>query len=298
MKAPLVTDEELQHIENMLEGLESQIVQSMLYIKKVQGWTNDTLANRFSGISNKVLLRYLQKAHTGIRPIHFVAVFSWLTMIPMTAFYLGTKIRESYRGMDKLAVDALLCIGNMPYEQFDIVLSCIYLYLDQAGKDAVDKLRAELTKEYGVIDAEFEKKHLPPDVIDLKEFAESYYHSVALTAKELREEYKLSEREMGEIVGLSRYKYKVLENPNDPQPFSLAIGIRAKLGLKLTGHVNFTKEMTHYSEFHGFRKLQHIRDSLLVESLQHVPVHQKDYVVEMIKGISNAYIKKRMEKRI
>ena len=267
-------------------------------LKKCKVGQTTTLPVVSLALVKKVMLRHLQKAHTGTRPLHFVAAFSWVTMIPMTSFYLGTKIRESYRGMDELAVDALLCIGNMPYEQFHIVLSCIYLHLDQAGKDAVDKLKTELTTEFGVIDAKFEKKHMPPDVIDLKKFAESYYYSVALTMKKLRIELNLSEQGMARVLGLSRYKYKVLEDPNDPQPLSLLIGARVKLPLKLKSHVNFTTEMTHYSEFNGFRKAQHFRDMLLVESLRHVPAHQKDYVVEMIKAISNAYLKKGQEKRI
>lgn len=282
-----VSDEELSHIAQMLEGYEQKVVEAMAYVKDAQGWSNDALASRFSNITPKLVGRYLQPAYTALRPLHFIAAFSWVTSIPMTSFWLGANIRESYRGMDQASVDALICIGNMPHDQFDVILKCIYFYLDDKAKQAVDQLATSLAPITSDMDALYEA----PPVIDLDVFAKSYYRSLAKSSKAFRQAYNISKAQMARVLGLSTYKFNVLEDEDDPQPFSITIGARVKLGFKLSDHAGFSEDMEEYKEFHEFRKMQHARDMLLVESLRHLSDRHKPYVIEMIKGVAAAYVK-------
>lgn len=284
----VATNQELKYLDKMLSNLELDLSVSMAYVRKAQGWTYEALASRFTGVSEQIWRRYMQPGYANMRPIHVVAAFSWVTMIPMTFLYKGFKIRESYRGMDEDAVEALICIANMSSELFDRMLECIYCFLDQHGKQQVDNMRLELERKYSHVNFH-DDELLAPSTIDLDLFAEDYYRSIAITVREFRKHHNLTYKTMQDVLGLSAYKYKQLENINDPQPMPMSIGIRVKIGFKLDGHVDFTREMTSYSQFHLLRIVQHIRDSLLVESLRYVPSNQKNYVLELIKGLAFAH---------
>lgn len=289
MPVQIATDEELSHIENMLANFEEQNILAMQYIKKSQKLSDEDLTSRFDKIKPSLVLRYLQPHYPSTRPIHFMAAFSWVTKIPATSWYLGTKIREEWRGMDDAAVDALICCGSMVFEQFDILINHICFYLNDEAKQNIDRLKRQLLNEIGEINNTVEAAYSAPDIIDLEKFSESYYYSISLALKVFKEENNISSHEMEKILGLSRYAYKSLEDPSKTWPFSLVVGARLRLGFKLDSHVDFTKGMTHYSEFHIFRKLQNYRELVLVESLKHVPEESKKYVINIIKGVAAAY---------
>ncbi|SBS39715.1 hypothetical protein MSP8887_03966 [Marinomonas spartinae] len=281
----ILPDELLDQLSVLLEGFEQNTVESMVYVKRTQGWTLDTLGARFSGIEPNLLKRYFQPHYSTIRPLHFIAAFSWLTMLPMTSFYRGANVREEFRGMDSSAIEALINIGRMPHEQFDVVLKCIHLYLDDDGKKTLD----EFEKSLPLLTNKVDREYAAPSVIDLKKFGESYYRALAKYGKEFRAEYGLSKSTMAKVLGLSSYSYSVLEDEDNPQPLSILVGARMKLGFQLSDHFSFTQHMIEYREFHKFRGEQHARDMLLVESLRRLPEKQKPYVVEIIKGVATAY---------
>jgi len=280
------TEEELLLLDEKLANIDLDVAVSMGYVRKAQGWSFSTLSERFAGVNTQLLQRYMQQGYACVRPIHFIAAYSWVTMVPMTSFYKGLKIRESYRGMDETGVEALICIANMPYDLFSLTLQCIHCFLDEFGKKQVDILKKRLEHEYGVFNEALYQFCSAPPIIDIDKFAASYYRSIALTVTEFRKRHQLSPMTMARVLGLSEYKYRILEDPDNPQPFSMAIGLRVKLGFKLNGHVQFTHCMKDYPEFHEYRKLQHIRDSLLIESLRYIPEQQKPYVIGVIKGLS------------
>jgi len=224
-----------------------------------------------------------------MRPIHVVAAYSWVTMVPMTSIYYGLKIREAYRGMDHDAVEAIICIGRMPTTEFNMILQIIYSFLNEKSKSEVDTLRATLIETYGDLDNYRDSDFLPPDVLDVDRFAEDYYRSIAITSKRFRMDNELTMDTMAKVLGLSHYQYRILEKEDDPKPFSMSIGVRVKLGFKIDSHVSFTKEMTSYPEFHNLRISQHIRDMLIVESMRHLPKARKKPVINILKELSKAY---------
>lgn len=293
MSIEIASDQELAHIDEMLSNLNFDISVSMAYVKRAQGWSLQELGRRFSNLSNDSLKRYMQQSYPSMRPIHVVAAYSWVTMVPMTSFYYGLKIREAYRGMDHDAVEAIMRTGRVPTTQFNIILELIYNFLDKKGQKAVDTIKDCLTKKYGDLNRYDDNDFFPPDVIDMNKFAEDYYRSVAITVKRFRQEYNIPIETMAKVLGLSMYQYKVLEQEDNTKPFSMSIGFRAKLGFKINGHVSFTKEMTAYPEFHTLRVAQHIRDLLIVEALRHLPMDKKVAIINILKEMSGIYLQKK-----
>lgn len=289
MSVVIATDQELEYIDKMLENLDLDIAVSMSYVRKIQKWTFPQLSERFSNIDEIMWKRYMQPSYPSTRPTHIVAAYSWVTMVPITSFYYGLKIREAYRGMDTDAVEALICTGRIPNDQFQVVLNLIYNMLSDDGRSSVDSLKQELEDKYGNIDHYQESDFFPPKVLDIKTFGTDYYRSIAIAMREFRLENNFSVEMMARVFGLSEYKYSRIEDPDIYQPFSMAVGARLRLGFKAS-HVNFTGKMENYPEFHTLRIAQDIRDSLIVESLKHLSNIQKKPVTAILKKLADAYI--------
>ncbi|MEO0320416.1 MAG: hypothetical protein AAF199_05940, partial [Pseudomonadota bacterium] len=90
-----VSEQELAQIERILQDVRNAISTSMAYTRKFQGWEFEHLEKRFTGISTSTWKRYLQPSYTKMRPLHIVAAYSWLTMLPMICFYRGLNINKA-----------------------------------------------------------------------------------------------------------------------------------------------------------------------------------------------------------
>ncbi|WP_332308963.1 hypothetical protein [Enterovibrio coralii] len=101
-----VSDEHIQKLNEMLEHIDTDIALSMSYVRRAHHMSFPDLKKKFTGINVETLQKYMQESYPAHRPIHVVAAYSWVMMVPMTAFYYGLKLREYYRGMDDLAVEA------------------------------------------------------------------------------------------------------------------------------------------------------------------------------------------------
>lgn len=286
-KAFAVSDQEIDRLDEMLKTIDSDISIAMSYVRRAQGLTFKALDKRFSGINSGTLKRYMQQSYHSMRPIHIVAAYSWATMVPMTAFYYGFKLKEFYRGMDDNAVEALVCIGRLPTEQFNTFLNMVCNTLSEESRREFLTFRAAIESEYGVI--ENYSSLFPPAVLDINEFAIDYYHSVAITVKRFREENDISIDTISRVLGLSRYQYEALEKPNKIIHFPVSIGFRVKLGFKLNTHVNFTSEMRQFPEFHKLRQVQHIRDLLIVEALRKLKSNERQSMTQILTSLSDIY---------
>ncbi|OCP81311.1 helix-turn-helix transcriptional regulator (plasmid) [Vibrio cholerae] len=286
-KALAVSDQEIDRLDEMLKTIDSDISIAMSYVRRAQGLTFKALDKRFSGINSGTLKRYMQQSYHSMRPIHIVAAYSWVTMVPMTAFYYGFKLKEFYRGMDDNAVEALVCIGRLPTEQFNTFLTIVCNTLSEESRREFFAFRAAIESEYGVI--ENYSSLFPPTVLDINEFAIDYYRSVAVTVKRFREENNISIDTISRVLGLSRYQYEALEKPNKIMQFPVSIGFRVKLGFKLNTHVNFTSEMRQFPEFHKLRQVQHVRDLLIVEALRRLKLNERQSMTRILTSLSEIY---------
>lgn len=289
MSITIASDKELQEIDRLLESVNTDIAVSMAHIKREQGLTFKGLARCFKGLNEPMLKRYMQQSYPSMRPIHIVAAYSWVTMVPMTSFYYGLKVSETFRGMDHDAVEAISYIGNIPTRHFYTILDSLYQPLNDAGKQEIDLLIAQLEKTYGKLSQYHVEDFSPPYPLDITEFAKDYYRSIATTIKQFMKIHNLTAKTTAKVLGLSPYQYKVLENPDMAKSFSISLGIKVKLGFKIDSHVDFTDAMLTFPEFHKLRIAQHIRDVLIVTVLKHLPQNQKKITIEKLKALSQSY---------
>lgn len=281
----LPSEDELQNITSALHNLDQALAASMSHIRKVQKLSMDDLCARFSGLSKGTVEKYLQASYQGIRPIHFVAAFSWVTMVPATSFFKGIKLLETDRGMDEYAIDAIIQCGRLSKKRFQITIDCIYDYLNPEYKRAYDEFYNRACDKFGDLDSYDDEQFLSPPVLDVVEFAEDYYSSIALALKDFRRINQLSVSTLAKALGLSIHRYKILEDPYKSKlssPFSMHAGFRVRLAFHSHSHVEFTQYMKSYPQFHTLRKVQHLRDALIVEGLRYIPLDKKKNVIEIM----------------
>ena len=280
-----ITDSELEKINERLVDVHIAVSMSMAYIRKIQGWDFQQLEKRFKNITISTWQRYLQPSYTKMRPLHIVAAYSWLTMVPMPSFYRGLNIKESYRGMDDDSVEAMIHCGILPKRQFRLILDHLYEYISDNNKQHVDSFVQDIRDSYGSLDDYADKDFLFPEQLDIEQFAYDYYKSVALAFKKFREVNKLSIDTVAQVLNLSRYRYEQCENPENPVSLPVDIAARLKLGFRLTDAIPFTEYMTHYPQFHNVRRVQHIRETTLVEIMRYI--HPK-YKTRLLKTLKQA----------
>lgn len=286
------SEKDLKDITHALLNIDQTIARSLAHIKKVQQWSLSSISKQFSGISQATIEKYMQPSYDDIRPIHFVAAFSWVTMVPMTSFFKDVKILETDRGMDQLSVEAIIQCGRLPKKHFKIILNYIYEHLNDNGKRSYDELYSQTSNEIGCLDDYNDNDFLPPETLNINDFAEDYYYSIALAIKDFRHNHQLSIETMARALGLSIARYELLENPNKEKinaPFSLTIGFRVRLAFRSHTHIEFTKYMRKFPQFHQLRKIQHIRDALIVEALRHVDPTKKESLLTVMKEFSRTH---------
>nr|WP_241903747.1 hypothetical protein [Enterovibrio norvegicus] len=260
----------------------------MSYVRRAHNISFIDLKNKFTGINVETLQKYMQPSYQGQRPLHVVAAYSWVMMVPMTAFYYGLRLREYYRGMEDFSVEALTRIGILPMKQFDSLLDIITRLYSEKDRIEFLNFREETERYAGYKDLDYDAL-LPPKQLDLEAFAEDYYRSLAITIKAFRKQNQLSRELMASVLGISDYQYQVLENASKPVAFSVALGFRGKLGFKLNSHASFTSHMSTYPAFHELRVVQHVRDTLIVEAMRRLNDHQKLHISQLIRSLSELY---------
>lgn len=276
----IASEREVAHLDKLLENIDSDISVAMSYVRRTQKLTFKALDKRFSGINSSTFRRYMQQSYLSMRPLHVVAAYSWITLVPMTAFYYGFKIKEFYRGMDDNAVEALICIGRLPTDMFNTFLNMVCHLFSADSKQEFLIFRERLKSSSGVMDEYCNL--LPPDVLDIKDFGMDYYRSVAITARRFREANGISIATAAHLIGLSKYQYHALEDVSKTVPLPVSIGFRVKLGFKLSSHADFSSEMKLFPEFHRLRKVQQVRDSLIVEALRRLSDSERKTMTQVL----------------
>lgn len=284
-----LNESQLKTLDANLVSIDKDMAISLSMVRRAQGLSIQELGNKFSGIKESTLRRYMQQSYTSIRPLHIVAALSWVMMVPMTSFYYALKAKEHYRGMDTHTINALFCIGRLPTKQFD-------LYIDMLCElmNAEDRVKFQIFREELLSTTPLPlcyESLLPPEKLDLNAFAIDYYRSCAINIKRFRLKYNIPIEVISRTLGLSLYQYEVLEDVNKVRDFSVSIGFRVKLGFQLHSHVNFTSDMVQFAEFHELRKFQHFRDELVTKALGFVSDSAKEYAVNILTNLSLIYLK-------
>ncbi len=282
----LPSQSELDEITKALKDVDQVVAVSMAHIRRIQGWSTSSLCSRFTGVQTGTIKRYMQPFHQGTRPIHFIAAYSWVTMVLMTSFLKGLKITEPERGVDSDAIEAIIQCGRLPKNLFQSTLDIIFEHLSSPDKIIFTEKVKAVEEQYGSLNDYNDQDFLPPKIVDLNDFGNDYYYSLALAFQDFRKINSLSAKDMAAGLGLSLNRYKMLEDHTQNKlkaPFSLHIGIRIRQVFHTYSHVEFTKYMKQYPQFHQLRIVQHIRDTLLVEGLRLTPITHKKRIIQIMK---------------
>ncbi len=287
-----VSDIELEKIDEMLANVHIAVSMSMAYIRKFQGWQFQQLENRFDGVGVSAWKRYLQPSYTKMRPLHIVAAYSWLTMLPMPCFYRGLNIKEAYPDMDDISVECLIHSGLLPKAQFQLVISHLYEYLTIEQRKIVTISEEEMKKNYGLLADYDDADFMFPKKLDIDKFSYDYYYSLAVSFNAFREKNKISVSTMAKVLNLSVHRYKQCENSDNPVPLPVELGARLQVGFRLSDAMPFTVHMKEYKQFHTVRRVQQIRQTLLVEMIKHLDKQNKKHFSNIVSNLSSMYLKK------
>ncbi|KUI98932.1 hypothetical protein [Vibrio sp. MEBiC08052] len=283
----IVSEQEIVQLDGMMTNFNSNISAAMSYVRRTQGLTFKQLEKRLSGIQSDTLKRYMHQSYPAMRPLHVVAAFSWITMVPMTAFFHGFRQNKLYRGMGDGIVEALVRMGRIPAEILENFLAMVCSMLSEELKQEFLIYRKQIESEFGRM--EDHSNLFPPDTLDLNAFANDYYRSVAITVKKFREENELSVDTISRVLGLSKYQYRILEDPRKTSHFPVSIGFRVMKGFQLDSHVNFISEMREFPEFYKVRQVQNVRDSLTIGALKLLEESEQESMIEVLTILSEIY---------
>ncbi|CAG9000455.1 MAG: hypothetical protein CENE_02450 [Candidatus Celerinatantimonas neptuna] len=284
IKEPVeVPEQDIRYLDHLMKNIDADLAVSMAYVKRTQGLTFSQLQKRFSGINVNTMKRYMQPSYPSMRPLHFLAAYSWVTMVPITSFYY----KILYPNMDSSLLKVLMCVGKLPSNQFNAVLEILYNLLNESSQKNFLYLKEKLDIQY---DSTHQDPYsFPPSPLDIQKFAVDYYYSVAVTAKKFRENNNISIETISRVVGLSQYQYQILEDTDKSVPFPASIGARIKLGFKMESHAGFTSEMQLFPEFHKLRCVQNTRNILIMELFKLIPPYCKPRIAEILTSLSNIY---------
>jgi hypothetical protein len=158
----LPSQRELDEITDALKDIDQVVAVSMAHIRRIQGWSTNAICSRFTGIKTGTIKRYMQPFHQGTRPIHFIAAYSWVTMVLMTSFLKGLKITEPERGVDSDAIEAIIQCGRLSKNLFQSTLDIIFEYLSPSDKILFRKKQHQIEEQYGSLDNYNDQAFLPP----------------------------------------------------------------------------------------------------------------------------------------
>ncbi|CCO46651.1 conserved hypothetical protein [Vibrio nigripulchritudo SOn1] len=284
-----IPEDVILFLDEQMANIDTDIAIAMSFVRRAQSLTFKSLDKRISGIDISLMQRYMQLSYAPMRPLHVVAAFSWLTMVPMTAFYQHMRVKEYYRGMDDSAVEVLMCIGLLPSNQFELALDMIVNLLSLKERQAFLSFKEKTVSDTGTLP---NYNHLfPPDVLDINDFAIDYYQSLSHTIRDFRIKHQISKDNISQVLGLSVEQYNKLEDHRKTYSLPVAVGFRGKLGFSLHSHVDFTSQMVQFPQFHQLRQVQHIRDSLIVEAIRPLSKKKKGCVTEILRNLSTMYMK-------
>ncbi|WP_087024062.1 helix-turn-helix domain-containing protein [Thaumasiovibrio subtropicus] len=279
------SDAYLNELEFVFSELEDNVALSMSYVRRVLRLTPNILGDKFDGISQSTLLKYMQVSYSGRCPQHVLAAFSWVTMMPMAMFYHGPQLHRYYSGMNETSIKAIIEAARLPLDQFLSVLDIIIRVLTDKNRE--EHLAYRKTQQ--AVQALSYENMYPPQTLDIDAFAEDYYYSLAVVFKRLRVNSGFDAELMARVLGISVGQYEQLENERKVVSIGASLGARTILGFQLSGHTQFTSEMRVFPQFHLLRNAQQARDNLIVDVYRRLTSEQQLLVSELISSVSSLY---------
>ena len=266
------TSEELRLISEFENVARGQIASAIKSVYKLQNWSGKELARRLVSVDEKMWQAYGQYSYDRPRYLHIVAALSWLTQISMSAFYRG-DISAHWEGVDDRVIQCITICCMLPPEKFNHFILLVLSKVERNGyknRENVEQALNDL-KQYD------RTNFMIPEILDVEDFGRDYYRSMSIEFKRLRLANSLTPEVFASCLMISTEKYMQYENININKHIPLEIGARLKLLIK-SDTVQFISHMTKYKNFTISRKVQDIREAVLVSLMKDVDQKLKDRI--------------------
>ncbi len=278
----LPTTDELQHLDRFEVHFNRQMSHAIRWIYDIHGWNGVDIEKRIPGVKASVWQRYGQPGYKKSRSMHVIAALSWVTKVSMSALLYGDKIAQYWPGASREKIRLFIFSGMLEHDDFCFLVRKIVTLTNSHSTNITPQLSAleSLTdKVSGSL--------LPPDHIDIGDFGEDYYRSIALMLQNFRRVNHFSITDMAIVLNVSDERYMKFENSdNPPKHLSLHLAARIKLAFKIPDTVPFVSEMSRYPGFAQTRNIHQLRELLLIDLLADVSEDKVSFLSDFTEAAS------------
>lgn len=268
---------EIDSLDVFQKSFNQECAGAIKWIYRIQHWRAKELERRIPGVKSSVWRAYGQTGYEGSRSLHVCAGLSWLTQITMSALYYGNNIENYWQDVDLDVIQCIAYSGLLPGEQFEYLVMQLLTKLEQKGyanRESTLK-KMDMLAEYR--DTDF----LMPEVLDVDAFKDDYYQSIAKALSDFRVENGLSQEVMAYVLGVTEGRYESYETPEKSTTIPLHLAMRLKLGFKIENTVPFTDHMEVFKSFNHARRIQQIRESVIIELMHDVDHSVKQKLTDL-----------------
>ena len=255
MIVELPTDKKILDLNNYNAIFNSEIGGALRWIMRRHKMTVKQLQSRIKGVSNSAWRSYTQMSYQQNRPLHVIAAFSWLTQISMLAIFKGNNIKHNWPRMCNETITGIILAGVLLEEQFEMMVNLILETLNKRRDIQTISIIKLLLKKLPHKNNNF----LMPEELDIDDFKEDYYQSIANQLRLFREKNGISMSLMGRVLNIPVNRLYTYEDLNNPVSIPTYVAVRLKLGFDLDQTILFLSGMKRYHNFYLLREVQQIR---------------------------------------
>ncbi len=266
----------LAQIAEAFSGLNESIVHAMVYIRRMSQSSAKDIAAKFSDMSTSQWERYLKISNQSQRPIHILAAYAWLNGVSMSTFYLGSKVRTVWPGLDDDTIQLSLLLLRCNHAQF-----CAYISLILSSIKQIDR-HTDLIATLNPTDRSPDF----PAPLSIDDFADDYYNSLAIEFRKFRKQQKLTPTNMAKALNLTTSQYSRLETINDPYSIPAVAGAWLKVYFQLDDTAFLLDSMRPYRDFARYRHAQDKREALMLPLITQLKPAQIRILRESITQLS------------
>lgn len=190
----------------------------------------------------------------------------------MSAFYRG-NISDHWEGVDEKIIQCITNCCMLPPDKFKYFILMALSKIERKGYANRREVETALNNLHKYNAGNF----IVPTILDVDDFGRDYYRSMSIEFKRLRLANNLTPAKFAGYLMISTEIYQQYEDININKPIPLEIGVRLKLLIK-SDTIQFISHMNKYESFTISRKVQDLRETVLISLMKNVDQKLKDSI--------------------
>jgi hypothetical protein len=279
-KISLPTKAEIEQLNHYAPIFNAEVGGALRWVMRQLNISIKLIEKRIPGVSSSAWRSYTQMSYTQNRPLHVITAFSWLTQVSMMAFLRGKHIQNFWPAVCNETIQSIIASGLLPEEQF---LRCIQLMtakMDRRGYNLGKKVLPLLEAI-----PRFQDSFLMPSKLDINDFKEDYYRSIAIQLRQFRQQEKIPIEVLAAIFNEPVSRIIAFEDPENPVSIPAFAAARIKLGFKLEDMTIFTSGMTKYFHLYNARQVQQAREKVMLALMGSISLSERQRINSFIQTI-------------